>query len=592
MPLNLLAVFKALSFFSTQNCSSQDLIPVYHPSHYLSQFSKYHQFYTILVGTNNIKISCNLHDSPPLDIAKNSLTVIPTSTLSLVSGTLERLNLANNYLNFLGSTGTNQGNFTFPYLHSLQELILDNCYIRTIHSETFRNMPNLRFLSLQSNPLQVLPSAVLLPSLQFLSIGIHEDAEMDREYFGIPKEMFSQNPMEQLAVLEIHDANFGNLSDYHFSGLSQLEALSLRGSRFKYFNDNLFGNLSKLTNISLAYIKSDVPLELKHIQGPENLKNLDLTYATLDLKSMQASLIVNNKLPGEESEQVINPTFLLFKSLEVLNMTGTLFELDNPMEKLFLEYIENLTVLEVGENKLHSWNKTFFNNNANLKHLSIAKNGLDIMITDEMLTDLFQNTNLDTLDLSGNTFMCSSHVSSFFRLALNHTEMLIVDFNNGTGYSCIDNDNNGTVVSFADYASGGTIINDGVDVSDDTNVKMVFGVGAGVGVLVISIVVLIGYNKRWYIKYHYYWLIKKPVKREEPFDYDVFISYCQKNEAWVKSQLIPYLEAQDPRLRVCHHERDFAPGKSIVENIVDSLDRSHKLLTSLSLISKCQPIPK
>ena len=500
-----------------------------------------------------------------------------------MSGTLERLNLANNYLNFLGSTGTNQGNFTFPYLHSLEELILDNCYIRTIHSETFRNIPNLKFLSLQSNPLQVLPSAVLLPSLRFLSIGIHEDVEMeaDHEYFSIPKDTFSQHPMEQLAVLEIHNANFGNLSDYHFSGLSQLEALSLRGSRFRYFNDNLFGNLSRLTNISLAYIKSEVPLELKHIQGPENLINLDLTYATLDLKSMQASLVVDNKLPGEESEQVVNPTFLLFKSLEVLNMTGTLFELENPMEKLFLEYIENLTVLEVGENRLHSWNKTFFNNNANLKHLSIAKNGLDIMITDEMLTDVFQNTNLDTLDLSGNTFLCSSHVSSFFRLALNHTEMFIVDFNNGTGYSCIDNANNGTVVTFADYASGGTMINDGVDVSDDTNVKMVFGVGAGVGVLIISIVALIGYKKRWYIKYHYYWLIKKPVKREEPFDFDVFISYCQKNEAWVKSQLIPFLEAREPCLRVCHHERDFAPGKSIVENIVDSLDRSHKSPNSL-----------
>ena len=519
-----------------------------------------------------------------VDIAKNSLTIIPTSTLSLVSGSLERLNLADNYLNYLGSTGTNQGNVTFPYLHRLEELILDNCYIRTIHSETFRNIPNLRFLSLQSNPLQVLPPAVLLPSLSFLSIGIHEDVEMeaDHEYFSFPREIFSQHPMEQLIGLEIHNANFGNLSDYHFSGLSQLQSLSLRGSKFRYFNDRLFGNLSRLTRLSLAYIQSEVPIELKHIQGPANLRSLDLTYATLDLKSMQASLIVNDKLSGEdESEEVVNPTFLLFKSLEVLNMTGTLFELDNPMEKLFLEYIENLTVLEVGENKLHSWNKTFLNNNANLKHLNIARNGLDIVLTDEMITDLFHNTHLNILDLSGNTFLCSSHVSSFFRLALNHTDMLIVDFKNGTGYSCIDK-SNGTEMSFAEYASGGTMIKQGSDISDNTNAKVVFGVGTGVGVLVISILVFIGYNKRWYIKYHYYWLIKKPVRREEPFDYDVFISYCHKDEAWIKSELIPFLETREPRLRVCHHERDFAPGKSIVENIVDSLDRSRKCLLVLS----------
>ena len=52
-------------------------------------------------------------DKVPLsDIAKNSLTVIPTTTLALVSSSLRVLNLADNYLNFLGSTGSNQAGFS------------------------------------------------------------------------------------------------------------------------------------------------------------------------------------------------------------------------------------------------------------------------------------------------------------------------------------------------------------------------------------------------------------------------------------------------------------------------------------------------
>ena len=75
---------------------------------------------------------------------------------------------------------------------------------------------------------------------------------------------------------------------------------------------------------------------------------------------------------------------------------------------------------------------------------------------------------------------------------------------------------------------------------------------------------------------------KKPVKREEPFEYDVFVSYSQHNEAWIHSQLLPVLDSSQPKLSVCFHERDFDAGKSIVENIVDSIDRSRKCLIILS----------
>lgn len=54
------------------------------------------------------------------------------------------------------------------------------------------------------------------------------------------------------------------------------------------------------------------------------------------------------------------------------------------------------------------------------------------------------------------------------------------------------------------------------------------------------------------------------------FQYDAFISYSSKDEAWVMRQLVPNLErptAGAPRLRLCLHHRDFRPGTAVLENI-------------------------
>ena len=502
--------------------------------------------------------------------------MVPSLLLSKVSESLERLNLADNYFNYLGTTGTNQGNKTFPLMSQLSVLILDNCFIRSIHLQTFSTLPHLHTLSLQSNPLHMMPPAVLLPTVQVLKIGIQQDVGVDigDEFFSFPPSTFNKHNMEKLNVLEIHNANFGNLSDYHFSGLLNLEHLSLARSKFFYFTDMLFGNLTSLKSLSLAYVESSNPIELKHFQGPSNLEYLDLTFSTLNLSSAAKPLLYRRTELDEEVE--VNPIFLLFKTLKVLNLTGSLLNLDVPLQNLFLEYVENLTTFEVGENKIKHWNQTVFKNNQNLKHFKMPRNGLDIRLTDEMITDLFENTRLDTLDLSENSFLCSDQVFTFFQETLNHTSMHIINYNNGTGYSCIDS--NGTEITFLDFASRGSKVTEGIDVTDDSRKYFLIGVALGVGVIVVAVLGV--YKKRWYIKYHYYWLIKKPINREEPFHHDVFISYCHQDESWVKTKLIPSLEESD--IGVCYHDRDFAAGKSIVENIVDSLDRSRKCLLVLS----------
>ncbi|XP_041652265.1 uncharacterized protein LOC121515518 [Cheilinus undulatus] len=61
--------------------------------------------------------------------------------------------------------------------------------------------------------------------------------------------------------------------------------------------------------------------------------------------------------------------------------------------------------------------------------------------------------------------------------------------------------------------------------------------------------------------------------------YHVFISYSSTDYQWTHS-LIEQLESCG--LQVCYHERDFTPGRSVLENMSDCIQESQKVLLVLS----------
>ncbi|XP_056399849.1 toll-like receptor 2 isoform X3 [Hyla sarda] len=63
--------------------------------------------------------------------------------------------------------------------------------------------------------------------------------------------------------------------------------------------------------------------------------------------------------------------------------------------------------------------------------------------------------------------------------------------------------------------------------------------------------------------------------------YHVFISFSGADSTWVE-QLIQKLEATFPDIKICFHNRDFTPGKTIIENMTECIQRSQKILMVLS----------
>nr|XP_056711688.1 toll-like receptor 2 [Euleptes europaea] len=89
----------------------------------------------------------------------------------------------------------------------------------------------------------------------------------------------------------------------------------------------------------------------------------------------------------------------------------------------------------------------------------------------------------------------------------------------------------------------------------------------------------------WYIKMTWAWLQAKRKPRRDhnkEICYDAFVSYSEHDSEWVENVMVQELEQANPPFKLCLHKRDFMPGKWIVDNIIDSIEKSYKTLFVLS----------
>ncbi|NWR62652.1 TLR1 protein, partial [Bucorvus abyssinicus] len=93
----------------------------------------------------------------------------------------------------------------------------------------------------------------------------------------------------------------------------------------------------------------------------------------------------------------------------------------------------------------------------------------------------------------------------------------------------------------------------------------------------------------WYVRMTWQWTQSKrrawhshPAERQTDLQFHAFISYSERDSLWVKNELIPNLEKGEDCVRLCQHERNFIPGKTIVENIINCIEKSYKSIFVLS----------
>ncbi|XP_046573907.1 toll-like receptor 4 [Haliotis rubra] len=530
--------------------------------------------------------------------------------------------LSNNSLTNL----TDQMFQRFPHLR-----LLDLSYnsIFAIHDNALHGISKLKTLNLEFNHL-LLDSKTYHPNmfrdlteLEELRI-VDNDNDTSRPHATYPDQTLKHLTSLKVLHLDGLPADFGP----GFSQMRNLRNLTLSGYR-KYcklpvLQNTTFSNVPTvhLLNISFCDVKrTDLltfqPLKQIHlidISDNERLSFDNLTNATYGLQHSSLQVLrANRPLRGLRNLRVLD---LSYNGLQ--RMRPNVFEKDNSLQKLNLHH--NHLGIALGKDNTGN----IFHRLGEIQHLDLSRNRITFLPT-----RIFRGlTNAKTINLSNN-YLKSFHVylsKSITNLSLsgNQIQMLSsralkefdklpelvlnLEFNpisctcEGLYFLRWLSKNKHRVVGIKRMSC--CMKSDNTTDSDTNSLDEIIGIldkrCDGVNIMIVSvslsvlilllgvIFVAIGYRHRWTLRYLYHvgrrgYHNKLAVDNEsnDPFEYDVFVSYAEPDRRFVIDTMMPELETK-AELRMCIHDRDFLPGEVIATNIVDAIQRSRKTLVVLS----------
>nr|QOS44506.1 toll-like receptor 13 [Argyrosomus japonicus] len=406
------------------------------------------------------------------------------------------------------------------------KLYLNNCGLKQISHTTF-DYHGLVTLQMNENKVIIQQDTFKnLNNLSFLGLDKNKLHNIDPNWFI---------PLKKLTRMTLIKNEITELTPKAFSALTQLEELYLQFNLLKYITKKPFSRLRRLRKLNLSLNIIDF-IEEGTFEDLKSLSYLDLsgnrikrlTPAILSgLVNLKQFVLYNNRLHFKSYES----PFISLTSLERLRKL-TLYRTDlDDLPANLMPPDNTLEILKVTSNHLHTVDKAM----------------LDAL------------PRLRILDITENPLTCSCDNAWFKTWAIHNTQTQVSYLYN---MQC-DNDQRFPYLwQFDDKAC-----------SFELASFTLFITCSVLDVLFMCVCVF------WHIQgpaLRYLMLILRAKLRgrrggaEARFQYDAFVSYSSKDEAWVMEQLMPNLEkpaAGAPRLRLCLHHRDFRPGAAVLANI-------------------------
>ncbi|NXO14631.1 TLR1 protein, partial [Oriolus oriolus] len=341
-----------------------------------------------------------------------------------------------------------------------------------------------------------------------------------------------------------------DLTDFLFQNcgnLLQLETLILQKNKFESLHKVSFMT-SRMK--SLKYL--DMSNNLLHHDGADVQCQWAESLTELDLSSNQLADAVFECLP-------VNVKKLGLRNNQISNVPRGVAEL------------KSLEELNLASNRLADLPGC-----SGFPSLQLLNIEMNLILTPS--TDFFQSCpRVRELQAGHNPFKCSCELQAFIRLERQAGGKL---FGWPAAYVC-------------EYPEGlrGTELKDFhlSQLACNTTLLLVTALLLTL-VLVAAVAFLCIYlDVPWYVRMTWQWTqTKRRAWHNPPGDpgtvlrFHAFISYSERDSLWVKNELIANLEKGEGCVQLCQHERDFIPGKSIVENIINCIEKSYKSIFVLS----------
>ncbi|CAK1546458.1 unnamed protein product [Leptosia nina] len=509
-------------------------------------------------------------------------------------------------------------NVTF---RSLLQLDLRFCSIDALEGFIFSGMPSLTHLYLGENKLTFIDANAFAGLTSIQHIDLSGNVYIDEKS---PTRSLTFESTDTFANLNLTslDLSFTTLSTRHTPLLSRL------GNKLEILS---------ICNTAIFRLRKDtfkgLPLKYLDISG-----NPDVLFDPNVLRGLEDTLQVlfANSILLKSLDFLRN-----FRKLEILQVSKN--EISN-FPKHSMSTLENLQVLDLARNRISSWFEPIVSTMPRLKLLSLEMNNINV-VSEIMIDDMSQVQylafskngmicNCFTREMyeialqserrlnQTNLYRIAQDDGLFHRGYLEYNRMitdrhnltspcleiaditlrskcltglttnvtgnfLLLDFN-GDNYNCLSL-SSGIMIPLHEVS---TCSQDMRDMPEDLIVATQNNLFLLLIILVLFPIVAFVYVFRRNLRYFLITMrnsamlsliCEKDMSKNESqiFNYDVFVSYCNEDRAWVLDHLLPHVEI-DCNISVCLHERDFQVGLSILENIVSCMDRSRSIMLIIS----------
>ncbi|XP_068108338.1 toll-like receptor 2 [Hyperolius riggenbachi] len=376
----------------------------------------------------------------------------------------------------------------------------------------------------------------------------------------------------QVTKLHIINVNFNYVPCDAWDQMKKLATLNISGNRLlASYLFNLQCPDSSLPNIEVFNASNNVMRSLKTLssltaQWPK------LTYVDLssnNLGSLNESCVW---LPSIKVF-ILSDNMLKFEVFNCLPTTVEYLDMSNSqLDRLDMSYFKkatNLQKLYLRNNKIKfipsGWHSP------NLWVLGLEGNSFGV-IDRGSFQHLPQLTNLTA---GNNPYYCTCELHAFIRETVLEGSLVLPDWPDD--YYCYQPQHL-LNTRIHDYHPGRL----------ECEIGLVVAISVSVTAFVVIVCSLLcwRFNAPWYIRATCQIIRSRYRSRNvdqiKDYAYHAFISYSYSDADWVRRVLLPHLETSNPPYRVCIHERDFQPGKWIIDNIIENIENSRKIIFVLS----------
>ncbi|KAJ0002467.1 hypothetical protein NQD34_007616 [Periophthalmus magnuspinnatus] len=487
--------------------------------------------------------------------------------------------------------------------HTVEYLDLSCNHIRQLHGGDFRDTTQLKFLNMSWNILETIDPEAFMNTLLLQKLDLSHN-----KLTNLEDQKYLQHT-GNLLVLHLDQNQFINMTlGEEFRGLKNLERLTIEAKQIRR-DDFMHISELKLVEMFLYHLNfsycalsdsifyrvvDEKIIECKNLRNVKTLNLVDNNLKNFQIISKRIQYMISLEKLDVSQNSLVYDGFE--ECLWSPNITTMILSSNSLTENVFNCMPKHIKILDLENNQVSVVPSTVikFQNLVSINLNSNRLRDLPVCKGFPMLNTLLLKSNslhapsvqklescplLNILDISHNPFTCICSLRQFRNLGMkserNGTKVNILNW--PSGYYCL----------YPEKLRNTTLRDASIpEISCNTGLLAATILCPAIFTIIAIVVACHHFDVPWYMGMILQWTRAKhrarrqniPIEDLVGVEFHAFASFSQHNAEWVHNSMLPNLS----ELRICHHEKHFMPGRTIIDNIMNCVQKSRRSVFVLS----------